>query len=257
MNKIEIKKGLEFYKDNGYLIFNIDDDELIDQVNKDVENHLNEGKIKTNSKIYSYNDSPRIVESWKSLESCKRLSLSPAVINWLKNLYSSEPLAFSTINFIHSTEQPLHSDYVHFGTLPEGKLAGSWIALEDIDPRSGPLQVVPGSHKLDYFSYEMIVDSPPKKLDEVKRNYQMYEEWVKELIKDKNLKTVTPEFKKGDCIVWEANLLHGSPFCENNKITRKSQVTHWTFPDVVKHYNPVFSQRTNNKFVERKVTIIN
>lgn len=257
MSKSEINKGVEFYKENGYLIFNIDNNDLIDQVNHDVEKHLNKGQVKTNSKIYSYNDSPRIVESWKVIESCKQLSLSPIVKRWLKSLYSIEPMAFSTINFLHSTQQPLHSDYVHFGTLPEGRLAGSWIALQDIDSRSGPLQIVPGSHKLDYFSYEMITDSPPKKLDEVKRNYEMYEEWVINLMKENNLKSITPKLKKGDCIIWEANLLHGSPDCENNKIPRKSQVTHWTFSDVTKHYNPVFSQRTKDKFVERKVTIIN
>ena len=257
MNYDEIKKGIEFYKENGYIVFNIDNDDLIDKVNDDVDKHLNKGQVKTNSKIYSYNDSPRIVESWKELESCKKLSLSRAVKGWLKNLYSLEPMAFSTINFLHSTQQPLHSDYVHFGTLPEGRLAGSWIALQDIDPKSGPLQIVPGSHKLDYFSYEMIVDSPPKKLEEVKKNYEMYEKWVINMMKVKNLKPITPKLRKGDCIIWEANLLHGSPDCENNKIPRKSQVTHWTFSDVEKHYNPVFSQRTKNKFVERKVTIIN
>ena len=68
------------------------------------------------------------------LDSCKRLSLSQIVINTLESLYDASPKAFSTINFLHSTQQPLHSDYVHFGTLPEGRLAGSWIALEDINP---------------------------------------------------------------------------------------------------------------------------
>ncbi|MDA9955383.1 phytanoyl-CoA dioxygenase family protein [Gammaproteobacteria bacterium] len=63
--------------------------------------------------------------------------------------------------------------------------------------------------------------------------------------------------KKGDCIIWDANLLHGSPDCQDNKILRRSQVTHWTFGGVKKHYNPVFSQRTKGKFIERKVVIFN
>lgn len=257
MSEDEIKNGINFYKKNGYIIFNINNNDLIDKVNDDVDKHLNKGSVKTNSKIYSYNDSPRIVESWKVIDSCKDLSLSPVVKSWLKCLYPSEPKAFSTINFLHSTQQPLHSDYVHFGTLPEGRLAGSWIALQDINPLSGPLQIVPGSHKLDYFNYELVSDSPPKKLEEVKKNYELYEQWVRNIIESKNLQAYTPEMKKGDCIIWDANLLHGSPDCQNNKIARKSQVTHWTFADVKKHYNPVFSRRTQDKFVERKVDIIN
>ena len=126
----------------------IEQDKLIDEVNNDVDLYVRKGEFKTNSKIYSYNESPRIVESWKVIDSCKRLSLSPIVIKWLELLTSLSPRAFSTINFLHSTQQPLHSDYVHFGTIPEGRLAGSWIALEDINPSSGPLQIVPKSHKL-------------------------------------------------------------------------------------------------------------
>ena len=63
------KEDIEFYDLNGYIIFNINDDALIDEVNNDVNNHIKEGDFKTNSKIYSYNDSPRIVESWKVLDS--------------------------------------------------------------------------------------------------------------------------------------------------------------------------------------------
>ena len=257
MKKNIKNESVKFFKENGYVIFNVNDDYLIDEVNKDVEEYVKKGNFKTNSKIYSYNKSPRIVESWKVLDSCKRLSLSQVVLSKLESLYDALPKAFSTINFLHSTQQPLHSDYVHFGTLPEGRLAGSWIALEDINPLSGPLQVVPKSHKLDYFNYELVADSPPKKLDEIKLNYQLYENWVLKLMKEKKLKSITPEMKKGDCIIWDANLLHGSPVCKNNKILRRSQVTHWTFNDVKKHYNPVFSQRTKGKFVERKVEVFN
>lgn len=257
MNKNITNDEIDFYNHNGYIIFNIKNNNLIDAVNKDVNNFVEKGNFKTNSKIYSYNDSPRIVESWRVLESCKKLSLSQIVMDWLETLYQASPQAFSTINFLHSTQQPLHSDYVHFGTLPEGRLAGSWIALEDIHPDSGPLQVVPGSHKLDYFNYEILVESPPKKLNEIKRNYHLYEQWVRDLMMQKKLTAITPQMEKGDCIIWDANLLHGSPDCKNNKISRRSQVTHWTFDDVERHYNPVFSQKTKGKFVERKVLIFN
>jgi|TARA_B110000263_G_scaffold162825_1_gene141702 ectoine hydroxylase-related dioxygenase (phytanoyl-CoA dioxygenase family) len=250
-------KDKEFYYKNGYLICNVSQDGLIDLVNQDIDKLLSLDDIKTNSKIYSYNDSPRIVESWTKSENCKNLSLSKIVIDLLRDLYDSNPQAFSTINFLHSTEQPLHSDYTHFGTLPEGRLAASWIALEDVSPMAGPLQVVPGSHKLNYFDFEQISATPPKSLSQIKQNYTLYEEWVKRTIKQEKLHSIVlDDLKKGDCVIWHANLLHGSPECQDNSITRKSQVTHWTFEDVERHYNPVFSQRKKEKFVEREVTII-
>ena len=100
--KTNIKNNsIHFFQENGYLIFNISDDKLINEVNKDVEEYVQKGDFKTNSKIYSYNYSPRIVESWKVLDSCKRLSLSQIVINTLESLYDASPKAFSTINFLY------------------------------------------------------------------------------------------------------------------------------------------------------------
>jgi ectoine hydroxylase-related dioxygenase (phytanoyl-CoA dioxygenase family) len=243
----------EFEK-NGYIIFNINDDELIQEVNSDVDKIINDQNFKTNSKIYSYNDAPRIVESYKHSLACARLAKYPAVIDMLTKLYSATPLPFSTINFIRSTQQPLHSDYVHFGTVPELLLAGSWIALEDIHPDSGPLQVVPGSHKLEIFEYAKLLGGAPKALSEIKKQYSIYENWVKKYIEDNHIKPVTPVMKAGDCIIWAANLLHGSPDCLDNSLSRKSQVTHWSFEGVEIHYNPNFSIPSKKNYASREVT---
>lgn len=247
-----------FYIKNGYIIFNIDDDELIDLVNLDVEELIRgDDNLKKNSKIFSYNQSPRIVESYKKSKNCKRLAKHPKVEQMLKFLYEKTPLPFSTINFLTSTQQPLHSDYTHFGTIPELLLAGSWIALEDISPDSGPLQIVPTSHKWDIYRYSENGDGKiPSGLDEIKIKYNSYESWVKKEIKNKKLKKITPEMKKGDCIIWSANMLHGSPDCKIPGSSRKSQVTHWTFENIRIHYNPIFSDIKNNKIVERKIEYI-
>ena len=176
-----------FYEENGYLIFNINDDFLIDKVNSDIQKILKkEKKIKKNSKIFSYNESPRIVESYKKSINCKLLAKHPKILDMLKFLYKQEPLAFSTINFLTSTQQPLHSDYSHFGTIPELLLIGTWIALEDIDPESGPLQIVPGSHKWNVYRYsEQNNGKIPSSLDEIKKQYTLYEHWVKKEIQKK------------------------------------------------------------------------
>jgi len=255
MQNLENEKKDFFEK--GYVTFNIYDDALIDSVNNDVEKLLENGAFKTNSAIYSYNEHPRIVESYKFSENCKRLSLHDSIYKRLKFFFNFEPKAFSTINFLHSTQQPLHSDYVHFGTIPHRMLVGAWVALEDINPDSGPLQVVPHSHKLDLFDYEDVNVTRPKNLNSVKSNYELYEAHVIKLIKDNGLIPITPSLKKGDCLLWEANMLHGSPACKNSTIQRKSQVTHWTFDNVTKHYNPSFSNLNKDIYFERKLDFIN
>lgn len=243
----------QFFSD-GYVIFNINDNDLIDRVNSDVSRLVQSGNFKQNSRIYSYNDHPRIVESWKISANCKDLAKHNAIFEMLCFLYDSNPRPFSTINFLHSTQQPLHSDYVHFGTIPELRIAGTWIALEDIDENSGPLAVVPKSHLLEIFDYSTDLKlAPPKSVNEIDANYKRYEAWVTETIRDRELFVHTPKMKKGDCIVWAANLLHGSPVCLDNRLTRRSQVTHWDFDDVSFHYNPNFSERSKFNFVKRSV----
>lgn len=254
MPDLEVDKTSFF--EQGYVIFNINDEELIDLVNSDVERIIRAGSYKTNSAIYSYNNYPRIVESYKFSENCKKLALHNSIYTRLKFFYSLEPKAFSTINFLHSTQQPLHSDFVHFGTIPPRMLVGAWVALEDINPDSGPLQIVPKSHKLELFDYDSMNLPKPKNLNSVKLNYQFYEQYILKVIQNSTLKAVTPSLKKGDCLLWEANMLHGSPVCNNSSITRKSQVTHWTFENVKKHYNPVFSSLKRKIYIERKISFI-
>ena len=62
--------------------------------------------------------------------------------------------------------------------------------------------------------------------------------------------------KKGDCIIWAANLLHGSPDCVVPGSSRKAQVTHWTLKNVIKQYNPIFSDLKNSIIVERKIEYV-
>ena len=75
--------------------------------------------------------------------------------------------------------------------------------------------------------------------------------------KKKNLKPVTPKMKKGDCLLWSANTLHGSPNCKNPKFSRKSQVIHYSFKSVKSHFNPNFSNPKKNLYKIRKINYIN
>ena len=63
VNKTELIKQFELV---GYVVIKLNNSEdLIDSINFDVEKLLDSGDFRTNSKIYSYNNSPRIVEAWK------------------------------------------------------------------------------------------------------------------------------------------------------------------------------------------------
>jgi ectoine hydroxylase-related dioxygenase (phytanoyl-CoA dioxygenase family) len=240
-------KLIDRFNLDGYVIIDLDDGTVdFSQVINDM-NKINAGSDKKlNPKIYHYNEYPRLIEGWRKSDNIKQLALHPRIMSVLGDLYQSNPIAFSTINFTKGTEQPLHSDYFHFGSMPELMLAGVWVALEDIHPDAGPLSLVPGSHKSPIILPEDLgFTHPPRSTLEVKENYSVYEEWVRKYILENNLNISTPRLKKGQAVIWAANLLHGAFEIKNIELSRYSQVNHYHFEGYEFLYNPNFSSRQN------------
>ena len=244
--------------EKGYAIVDLNlTDKFINNINKDISNAINEGKIKKNPKIYHYNKYPRIVEAWKYSANVAKLANNSKLKKILKFLYKSKPLPFSTINFIGGTEQPFHSDYIHFGSLPHKYLVGAWVALENTNKYNGALKVVPGSHKFPLIDYQDLKQKKPLNIIQLEKNYRVYENFIKKLIKVKKLKYKELYLKKGEVILWAANLLHGGSKVKNKNLTRKSQVIHFHFKDSEIYYNPGFSEPKKGLYVDRKLDIVN
>jgi ectoine hydroxylase-related dioxygenase (phytanoyl-CoA dioxygenase family) len=250
---------IKFYKskfdEDGYIIFQTGLSEgLIDEIIEDVTFELsNSNDLKLNPKIFHYNESPRIVEFWKKSKSVKALALNGEILKLLEILYHSIPIPFSTINFIKSTEQPLHSDYVHFASNPDGYLAGVWVALEDINPNAGPLSIVPKSHALPIVTNRSLNLKIPKTTKEVKANYTVYENYLIQDLSDRGMKAIAPPLKKGEALIWAANLAHGAIKQLDSSLTRYSQVTHYHFKNAEFVYNPLYSDPENNVYALRNL----
>ena len=138
------------------------------------------------------------------------------------------PFPFQTLNFPNGTTQHFHSDAVHFHSLPHGFMCGVWVALEDISAESGPLVYYPGSHRLPYLAArdfglnqaEVLSESAPQKF------FEPY--WRKCIAADAYPRCLF-EARKGDVLVWHANLLHGGSPVRDKSLSRWSQVTHYYF----------------------------
>ena len=251
----EIYSKAKKFDSDGYVIVNLKNFKSCNlKIIEDINSIVSEDKFKKNPNYYHYNESPRIIEAWKKSESIKSLALNDEILSMLEIFYQAKPIPFSTINFLRGTEQPLHSDYIHFGSNPELFLVGVWVALEDISIDSGPLSVVKGSHKTPIVSYQDLgFKSIPKTTKKIKEMYSAYEEYLKSYIKQSKLEVKTPLLKAGDALFWQANLFHGAGRINNKSLTRYSQVTHYHFEGCKSFYNPSFSNRNENKFVERDV----
>jgi ectoine hydroxylase-related dioxygenase (phytanoyl-CoA dioxygenase family) len=226
---------------------------IIDQANIDINNAIKQNNFKRNAETYHYNESPRIVEGWKFSPALKNIATNKKLIDILNFCYQSEPIPMSTINFLKGTEQPLHSDEFHYGTIPHRYLTGVWVALEDINPDSGPLSLVKGSNKLPIFSLEKIGVKSPKNEKEQKEIYTIYEDWVRNAVIANNLEIVTPILKKGECIIWLSNTLHGAFKIKDKSLSRKSVAIHFHYSKCKKIFYPSYSNLEKGRIIERSL----
>jgi ectoine hydroxylase-related dioxygenase (phytanoyl-CoA dioxygenase family) len=187
-------------------------------------------------KRYSYRDATRIQDAWRTSRNVRAIALAPRVLGVLQALYDRRPLPFQTLNFHVGTQQPAHSDAVHFNSKPPGFMCGVWVALEDIDRDNGPLVYYPGSHRRPELTMED-VGAPP-----TPEGYRQYERYLAGLIDRERLEPRYGHLRKGQALVWAANLLHGGAKQNDRSRTRLSQVTHYFF-EGCRYWTPRFSDR--------------
>jgi hypothetical protein len=177
----------------------------------------------------------KVMFGFKYSSTIKEVMNNNGLIDLLSFILDKEVVPFQTLNFVKGSGQRAHSDSIHMTTYPLGYLIAAWIALEDIDPDSGPLFYYPGSHQLPYLLNDDFENySTSLKLGN--RQYSDYEDLVEEIISKSSFEKKVFLPKKGDVLIWHANLIHGGMPVMNPKLTRKSMVIHYYAKEVVKYH---------------------
>jgi len=152
----------------------------------------------------------------------------PELMRWLQRLLGHPVKLLQTIASHKGSQQSAHSDSIHMTTYPLGYLAAAWIAFEDIRTDSGPLEFYPGSHRLPYvFSRDLQISVDDMKKDGYTSYRARYEPHVQRLIAEHGLQPKYFEARKGDVLIWHANLLHGGSQRRDLGLTRKALVGHY------------------------------
>jgi hypothetical protein len=183
----------------------------------------------------------RIMDAWTVSDAVRTLATSPRITDLLEAIYGRRPIPFQTLNFLRGSEQATHSDAYHFHSYPKHFMCGVWVAFEDIDDRNGPLHYYPGSHRLP--DYDFLC---PHQEDELKA-------FVQEVIAAYQLEEQRAYLKRGQGLIWAANLLHGGDPVADPKRTRSSQVTHYYFEDCT-YYTPFRSDFARGRVFFRQIT---
>jgi len=169
----------------------------------------------------------RAQDAWVFDENVRSLACNQGILDLLTALYGRQAFPFQTLNFPVGSQQGVHGDYLHFNSVPDRFMCGVWVALEDINEDNGPLFYIPGSHKWPTFQNEHLGVSY-KDIGSgtaLERYIELYDR----LIESSGAERKTFTAKKGQALIWAANLLHGGSTHKDSAKSRWSQVTHYFF----------------------------
>jgi hypothetical protein len=193
----------------------------------------------------------RIQDAWLIDDDVRAIAANSRVLALLEKLYGRRPFPFQTLNFPVGTQQHLHSDSIHFSSIPERFMCGVWVAMEDVGPDAGPLTYLPGSHRWPILNNVMI---GRRGFGASAASAQApFEAAWNALIETSATKPEVFLARKGQALIWAANLLHGGSPQHDARLTRWSQVTHYYF-DNCAYYTPAYSDEPLGRLDLRKIT---
>lgn len=197
----------------------------------------------------------RLQDAWQELAAVANIATTPRILDLLQMLYQRDPIPFQTLNFRVGTQQRAHSDTIHFNTMPHGFMCGVWVALEDTDADNGPLFYYPGSQRLPVFHLDDLGLEHAGGYGSTSDLYRQYEEKVARILEQSPYRPQQAHLKKGQALVWSANIFHGGSSLIDPARTRKSQVTHYYFPGCI-YYTPLMSNPMQQRWMLRQVADI-
>jgi len=226
---VESQASLRQYPEQGFaVIHGFLTGEEVDGINQEIEMLFDSGKIH-----FRYRN--KITQLILRSQNVREKGLRTDLLELLGVLLQGEARLFHSINFLTGSEQHTHSDSIHMTTYPAGGMLGLWFALEDIDDNNGPLHYYPGSHTLPYY-LNADYQNEGNRWFIGDKDYHVYEDFIAARIAALGLQKTVFHAKKGDVLIWHANLFHGgNPQLDSNR-SRKSMVLHYFRKGVVSYH---------------------
>lgn len=225
----EVQQRVREWSDKGYLILpKFVEESHVDRINEEVERIVKGGRVR-----FSHDNKLAFLNKRSSL--IEALTKEERLTALLEFILGESVVPFQTLNFIKGSNQRAHSDSIHMTTYPLGFLIAVWIALEDVTMDSGPLFYYPGSHRLPYLlNHDFGNGGNSFSLGRL--DYRDYEDRIERLIAEKQLQPEIFLARKGDVLIWHANLIHGGLPIQNRDATRRSMVIHYFAKNVIKYH---------------------
>jgi Phytanoyl-CoA dioxygenase (PhyH) len=224
--------ALRQFVNDGYLVL---DDAIEETLLRRIDGELDDA-VAAHVQGYTYGSSQRIRNLHRDYGGVKALWRHPAVMRILELVFEVPARPCQTLTYVFGSQQEPHQDTVHLTPFPAGYMCGVWVALEDVKPDSGELEVFPGTHRLPRLymngsGCDKVTDDDwgdfGRKI--VARYQRMLEEG--------GFSKVTYRPKRGTVLVWHENLLHGGSVRRDTSLSRRSIVSHYFGDGAIAFYD--------------------
>lgn len=185
-----------------------------------------EHPIPYSDEVHKKYRSIRTVDDYFFLSSARNILFDPMVTHYLELLLDKPAVLTQSLNFLYGSQQGMHKDTAFVRVNSPMKLLGVWVALEDVEVGSGELIYFPGSHRWDDYLFSghfKHYDKERDGADVLDHNYL----WIYEEARKRGIKEQQFLAKKGDVLIWHADLAHGGANVVNDNATRRSLVGHF------------------------------
>jgi len=140
-------------------------------------------------------------------------------------IFQSTPRPCQTLTYFFGSQQDAHQDTVHLTPFPAGYMCGVWVAIDDVQPDSGELEVYVGSHRLPRVYLKDVDCSKVVGGDWSQVGKLVVPRW-REMMKQSTFERVLYRPKAGSVLIWHENLMHGGTVRKDPSLSRRSIVSH-------------------------------
>lgn len=212
-------EALRHFVEKGYIVLpGCVDEPLLNRVDAEIDD-----AIAKKLQGYEIGSSQRIERLHEIYPAVRELWLYPEVLRMLSLVFREKALPCQTLTYVFGSQQDAHQDTIHLTPFPAGYMCGVWVALEDVRPDSGELEVYPGSHRFPRI-YMQDLACPKVSGDWKEFGEKVVAKWA-EMCGGTNKVIYRP--KRGDVLIWHENLMHAGGTRRNLSLSRRSMVSHF------------------------------
>ncbi len=226
------ERALRQFIEDGYVILPEPVEEsLLATINRELD-----AAIEKKVEGYEYGSSQRIHNLHHRNPGVRALWRHPVVMRYLELIFGVPARPCQTLTYVFGSQQDAHQDTIHLTPFPAGYMCGVWIALEDVQPNSGELEVHRGSHRLP--RVYMAGSGCPKVANDDWNEFgsNIPARW-RQMLAAGNFEKVTYRPKRGTILVWHENLMHGGSVRIDRSLSRRSIVSHYFADGAIAFYD--------------------